>query len=120
MANSCSWEDEPGWELLNKWFQSSAEIAVTVGGMLADRRLAIKRGLIVVLTPERLIVREGKEEHELLLSESEPPQFSEVWSKEIADKNPAVLGTFPDCVTVDVGWETWRFVGPTVIDAGRL
>lgn len=80
----------------------------------------MKRGLITVLDPSHLIVREGAEVQELKFSEKESPAFSQEWSAEIADENPLVKGVFPECVTVDVGWETWRFVGPVVLDSRKL
>ena len=115
MEKTCSFEDEDGWKLLQKWFHSSCEISVAVGGMLSDRRFAIKRGLITHLDPSRIRIRGEGQEHELVFSET--PSFDEVWSGEIAAAIPKVKGRFPETVKVSVWPEEWWFTGPIEIEA---
>jgi len=121
MAKTCSWEDDEGWKLLQKWFHSSCEISISVGGIMSERRFAINRGLITHLDPSLIRIRGDGEEHEIVLSEDrlKRPRFEDVWSGEIAAKIPQVKKRFPEMVTVDLEWETWRFVGPVQI-AGNL
>jgi len=114
MENTCSWENEDGWRLLQKWFQLSCEISVAAGGLLSDRRFVIKSGLITHLDPSLIRIRGDGQEYELALSEI--PHFEDVWSGEIAAENPLVKSRFPETVKVSVWPEEWRFTGPIEIE----
>ena len=115
MENTCSWENEYGWKLLRKWFQSSCEISVVAGGRPLETRFAMNKGLIIHLDPTRIRIR-GEDGREFEMVFTEVPLFEDEWTTEIAKSLPEVRGTFPEAVTVSCGWESWRFVGPIEIE----
>jgi hypothetical protein len=118
MEKNCSWEDEEGWILLQKWFHSSCDISVSSGDLLSDTHFAMNRGLITHLDPLRIRIRgEDGREWELPLSESdEQPEFEDVVSARMMAETPEVTGKFPEMVTVVAKWERWRFVGPIELE----
>ena len=118
MTNICSWEDEDGWRLLQKWFQSSCDISVNAGGMFSDKHFSMKRGLITHLDPTRIRLR-GEDGREFEMAFSEMPHFEDVVSTEIMASTPWVKGKFPEMLSLTVGWETWHCVGSIEIE-GQL
>jgi hypothetical protein len=115
MQKTYSWEEEDGWKLLCKWFQSSCEISVSAGARPLETQFAMNKGLIIHLDPTRIRLR-GEDGREFEMVFSEAPVFEDEWTAKMAASLPEVRRTFPEMVTVSCGWETWRFVGPIEIE----
>lgn len=104
-------EDEGAWNLLRKWFQSSAVIsAQTVGPSCSA--FSMKAGLITHLSPTLMRLQgEGGESFELDMSDA---SFENLVTSEMQEETK-LRRRFPESVQVSADLETLFLSGPIEI-----